>query len=761
MDLKKIFENYWVRNYPSNLLAGLTLLFITSVAWNLYQNKEDTKEKARIEARAIFQHNLAYRRWNAMHGGVYAKITKYNQPNEYLLIPNRDIVSTTGEKYTTINPYQMTSQAYALLHKQSPSLAPINRTVSLHPLNPENAPDAWEGAALLKFEEGVDEVFEITQLNNMPYMRLLTPYIAEERCLKCHGNQGYKAGDIRGGMSIAVPMQPYYEAAVSTKMIIIVTHLLLWMLGACTIIFFSKSFRKYQNAISKSEEKFRIVSEFACNFECWTDANNNIKFISPSCERITGYTREEFVNNPKLLTEMIHPDDREHYNGHIIHPEGELLEDLEYRIITKNGEMRWLSHNCTPIYVDGQFLGRRRSNKDITDKKKLEEQLLQSQKMECLGRFACGIAHDFNNTLSTITTFTHLLQDEIGSTNENADDYVKYISLASKLGKNLTSNLLSFGRRQISERQTIKLSHIINNISDILKVLATEDIECKVSIGEDELPVLADSHQIEQVLINLSNNAIDAMPDGGEINISIQTLTLDKKHFGNLCEVPPGKYMLLTVSDTGVGISSENLTEICKPFFTTKQNSKAKGTGLGLSIIDNIINEHDGLLDVESSIGKGAKFCIYLPVSSDQKFTEKDSEKLLAADRNIKIGPGTILLAEDDELARKSLDFLLKHMGFEVILAEDGEEAVALYGKNKDLIDMVVLDFVLPKMNGREVYDLINQDENEIKVLFVSGYTDDILSSKGIYEGGFDFVQKPLDVDVFIAKVQNVFNRSA
>jgi PAS domain S-box-containing protein len=758
MGLQKIFEGYWVKNYSFNLLLGLTFLFVTSVAWNLYQNNQDSVERARIEARTIFQHNLAYRRWNAMHGGVYAEITEKNQPNPYLQIPNRDIVSTKGVKYTTINPFQMTRQAYDLLSKQSPSLAPINRTVSLNPLNPVNAPDEWESEALLRFEEGEHEIAEITEINGAPYMRLLTSYITEERCLKCHGYQGYEVGDIRGGMSIAVPMQPYHESAVATRLTIILTHLFLWMLGAGTIILFSNGLRKYQTAISESEEKFRIVSEFAYNFECWTGKNNEIIFISPSCERITGYSTDEYIENPQLLADIVHPDDRNEYDTHIQDPEGPPKEDVEYRILTKSGNLRWLSHNCTPIYLEGNFLGRRRSNKDITDKKRLEEQLLQSQKMECLGRFACGIAHDFNNTLSTITTFTHLLQGELDKKDEELVDYVKYIALAAKLGKNLTSNLLNFGRKQISERKAVKLSNVVDNILDILKVLTTEDIECDVSVAMEELPISADPHQIEQVLINLCTNARDAMPEGGRVSISTGLVSFEKSYPGALCDVPAGEYMMLSISDTGIGIPEQNIADVCQPFFTTKQNSKSKGTGLGLSIIENIIIEHKGFMDVESEVGKGTTFYIYLPVIDNMELSALE-KPFAATDRKRNKLQGTILVAEDDELARKSLEVLLKHMGLKVILAENGKEAISIYLDNRNDIDMVILDVVLPQKNGREVYNIIKRDRSDMKVLFISGYTDDIISSKGINEGEFEFMQKPLDTEEFIEKVQHILHR--
>ena len=745
-----------VRNYSLSLLTGLTLLFVLSMTWNLYQNRCDSEERARVEARTIFQHNLAYRRWNSSHGGVYSRITDRNPPNPYLGVEQRDLTTIEGTRLTLINPFRMTDQVYGLLREQSPRLAAFNRTVSLKPVNPANRADEWEQRGLKSFEQGVAEVSEITRVDGRAYLRLLTPYVIEASCLDCHDYQGYKVGDIRGGMSISVPLQPYYDAAASSRRIIILTHLLLWLLGGATIVLFSLGLRKYQKEITESKEKFRIVSEFAYNIEFWEGKNGELLFISPSCERITGYSRQEFMENPALLSEIIHPEDQGEYQAHMTDPGAEVHEDEQYRIVTKEGEIRWLSHTCSPIFLEGKFLGRRGSFKDITDKKKLKRQLMQAQKMETLGHFAGGIAHDFNNTLSAITTFTHLLQDELRNAGEEVHEYINCIFVAAKLGENITADLLAFGRKQIGAPRSIDINAIIRNLADLLKTLITEDIDFTLQLAPRELPVFVDPHQIEQVLINLSTNARDAMPDGGRLVIATDFVELEEERPGGLVAIPPGRYVRLAVADAGGGIPPENLPLLFEPFFTTKHPQK--GTGLGLAIVYNIVKQHSGYLDLVSQPGQGTTCTIYLPLSTDE------IEEPAGQSAEPVVAPGeasqTILLAEDNELVRISIRMLLNQQGYKVLLAENGEEALTRFQAHRDEIDLIVLDVVLPLKNGREVYNSIKQQRPDIKALFISGYTDDIITEKGILDGGLEFLSKPIDKQVFIAKVRAILKNS-
>lgn len=746
-----MLERIWTKNYLALFLVLWTLLVATSVVWNFYRNHEETVERARIEAKTIFQHNLAYRRWNTSHGGVYAEVTEENQPNPYIISPRRDIITKEGTRLTLINPFRMTKQAYTLLSRQSP-LASINRTVSLKPLNPENAPDAWETKALSAFEEGKTEFSEITEINGLPYMRVLQPYMTEEMCLTCHGHQGYKKGDVRGGMSIAVPMQPYYTAATATAKITFITHFFLWLMGACAIVLFSRGLRRYQGAIEESERKFRIVSEFAYDFDFWIGEDGKFVFMSPSCERITGYRQQEFMERPDLLNAIIHPDDRDRYNGHVTDCRSSLHEDMEFRIIARDGQVKWLSHFCGPIYVNGEYLGRRASNRDITERKKLEERLLESRKMESLGQFAGGIAHDFNNILTAIAGFTHLLSDTREQKDNDSAECIEQISLAVKFGKNLTSNLLTFGRKQVINPIHVDLSEIVSTISDMLKTLITDQIALKISLTEEESPIFADPYQIGQVIINLCTNAKDAMPLGGELHVKTGLLLLDSHYTGRYGTIPPGTYMMLSVRDTGAGMDEHTMAHMFEPFFSTKKSGK--GTGLGLSIVHSIVHQHHGFIDVESEPKKGTTFKVMFPVSRTNEYQPAVTEQ---EQRARTLGKGTLLVADDDELVRNFLNMLLTKRGYTVILAEDGEEAIRKYRKHRDAIDMLILDVVLPKSNGREVYDFIKADRPGMKVLFISGYTDDIITGEGIAGEHLQFLSKPLNAEDLLAIVQSAY----
>ncbi len=748
IETKTVLHRIWREKYLLGMLTSWSALILLSAGWNLFQNHQEILKRAKIEANSIFQHTMAYQRWMSDHGGMYVVVSEKNKPNPFLKIASRDIHSTEGQVLTLISPFQMKTEVYHGYRE----LRVLNRSVSLAPLNPENYPDPWEENNLKAFVNGTDEIFQISDIQAKSFMRLMRPFEATERCFKCHDVTDGGNKNILGATSVSVPMEPYYKSAISTWWTILITHLIMLTLGGIIITRFYMGCRSYQKTISESEKKFRIVSEFAYNFEYWTTEENEIIFISPSCERITGYSQNEFLHEPSLIENIIHPDERDAFRNHLEHFQSPAHDDIDFRIITKKGETRWLSHTCRPIFIDGQFLGRRSSNKDVTEKKKLVAELLQAQKMECLGHFAGGIAHDFNNVLTSIVTFTHLLHDEVDENNLEIQDYIKHIIISAKLGKNLTSNLLSFGQRQIISPKKTSLNKIVRNISDIIKVLLPRHITWEMDLSEDEEPIFADPHHIEQILINLCTNAKDAMTNGGSLTIATRLVKLDREYNGPISPIFPGRYMILSVADKGEGISAADISRLCEPFYTTKE--KKKGTGLGLSIIARIAKEHNGYLDVESEVGQGTTFEIYLPVMKERP--QKEMRLPLPVEVAGHSATPTILLADDDKLIRKSISAALKQKGIKVLAANDGAEAISIYLDNRRAIDLALLDVVMPKKNGWEVYDILRKDRPDLKAIFISGDTDNIITNKIIAEENLLFMAKPLDVKILQKKVMEI-----
>lgn len=514
---------------------------------------------------------------------------------------------------------------------------------------------------------------------------------------------------------------------------------------------------RQQEKIAESERKFRTLSEFAYDWEYWINENKKIVFMSASCENITGYSPEEFTNNPHLLCDIVYPEDKAVCDAHMDNFMAERHEEMEFRIITKDGQAKWLSHVCGPIYVEDRFLGRRVSNRDITDRKRLEEQLAQSQKMESLGLLAGGVAHDFNNILTAITGYASILHQELSTENERTKRYIHQVLTASQKAQALTASLLAFSRRQIIKQSTIKLSEVIMSISGLLKRLIGEDVELSINCSESENAVLADPHQIEQVVMNLVTNARDAMPTGGRIAIGTTPARIE----GDLADkynAKPGRFMVLSISDTGQGIDSKTLSHIFEPFFTTKE--KGKGTGLGLAMVYGIIKQHGGFIDVYSEEGWGTTFKIYLPASEESIDAEGGLAEISGPAIDFR-GNETIFIAEDEESIREFLQDVLEGYGYKVLTAVNGEEAVKMYNENQKDVDMVILDVVMPKKNGKEVYDYIKGKNPQIKALFMSGYTQDILTSRGIYEEGLEFMSKPLEVKNLMANIRRILNSPA
>lgn len=459
--------------------------------------------------------------------------------------------------------------------------------------------------------------------------------------------------------------------------------------------------------------------------------------------RTTGYSREELIGK--------HCD--------IICPKGphrcpifdlgqESIDNNETAVKAKDGRLIPIIKSARRI-----SLGNRdviiENFQDITDRKLLEEQLGHAQKMDAIGQLAGGVAHDFNNILTAIIGYGNLLQMKL-SGNEVLEKYVTQILYSAERAANLTNSLLAFSRKHIINLQDISLNDIIARSEKLLARLVREDIELRVTPGPD-CAIRGDSLQIEQVLMNLVTNARDSMPNGGLLTISTEMVTLDEEFVRSFGYGAPGPFVMISVVDNGSGMDESIKERIFEPFFTTKETGK--GTGLGLSIVYGIIKQHEGYIKVSSERDKGTTFSIYLPV---QQLGELKQE--LVIKKHAPRGNETILLAEDEQLVRTLAKSVLEEFGYKVIEAADGADAVDKFQKHADQIQLVVLDVIMPRLNGRQTFDSIRAIRPDIRALFMSGYAGDILSNKGILEENLHFIPKPLEQIVFLQKVRNALD---
>ena len=388
--------------------------------------------------------------------------------------------------------------------------------------------------------------------------------------------------------------------------------------------------------------------------------------------------------------------------------------------------------------------------RDITQQLQLESQLRQAQKMEAIGTLAGGVAHDFNNILTVIMGLANLMQMSVGP-DDRLRRHIDQIVLSSERAAELTRSLLAFSRKQQIDVKPHDVNAVVASTAKLLKRLLPEDVELRVNLADHSLVTLLDTAQIDQVLINLATNARDAMPNGGSLTISILAVELEESFKKTHGFGKPGRYVLLSVSDTGIGMNEETMARIFDPFFTTKE--VGKGTGLGLSSVYGIVKQHGGYVDVTSKVLKGTTFDVYLPLVNTV------ARHATAESFQVKGGSETILVIEDDADVRKMMITVLSDQGYTILEAANGETAIRVFDEHKDATSLVILDVVMPGKNGREVLDVIARLNPLIKAIFVSGYTGDIVLDKGVQEDGVDFLEKPISVAKLLSKIREVLDR--
>jgi two-component system, cell cycle sensor histidine kinase and response regulator CckA len=888
------------RPFPFIRFRLVTILAWTAVAigcmvWEYNESREFLSSNARAMAKASIEKDLVLRRWAAMHGGVYVPVTGRTSPNPYLNVPERDIVTPSGRRLTLMNPAYLTRQIFEI--SRSSGNAPQGHITSLKPIRPENAPDAWEAKALASFEKGVPEFGEFRKIDGRTYYRFICSLRTEKTCLSCHAAQGYREGDVRGGISVSMPVAELAGAVARNNAADELLIIAVWLTGLAGIWFgfrkigdstaalvvernnltsifdaapvsmlliddrmevvrvnramernFGRAFddmadrsrggvlscvnayadprgcgsapecgcctlnhairqgadpgvsstgeacvmtagpeggaplwvnygvepvlldgRRFvtlslvditfrtrsEEALRESELRYRLMVEALPALVFRVSPDGRIRFHDNKIEELCGYAKEEFDSGRMNLLDLVKEEDRAKVSlafKDTVNQGGQM--SIEFRICTSAGKQAWLfaRARCAPD-VEGNSPGVIGVIIDQTEQKQLEERYLHAQKMEAVGRLAGGIAHDFNNLLTVIIGYADILRHSGGENTVVKGAATRIISASDKAAS-LIRQLLMFSRKQIFSPVLLNLSQVVSDFESMMCRLIDQDVMLLTDCTPAPCLVLADKGQMEQVLMNLAVNASDAMPSGGTLNITTSTIDLDatiSRLVGK--DIARGPYVLLTVSDTGVGMDQETISQIFDPFFTTKE--VGKGTGLGLATVHGIVKQCGGGIRVYSELGKGTTFRIYLPMFRGEGALHTPP----AQNSAIRNGKGCILLVEDNDAIRNMASEFLRDRGYSVLTAASGEDALNVWGEHGGSVHLLITDMVMPGMDGYSLMQRMLSRGGDLKVLFMSGYTEHSQLRKEVVNNEASFLQKPFTMDMLTDKVSELLRQ--
>ncbi|MDA8429735.1 MAG: PAS domain S-box protein [Geobacteraceae bacterium] len=926
------------RKYGLGLILAWTGVLAALLWFIINEYHKDAINQATREARDYYSLNLHYRQWGAGIGGMYAPIDKV-APNPYLTVPGRDVTTASGKTLTLVNPAYMTRMVFEAIRKDSKDPI-ISRLVSLKPLNPRNAPNAWERATLQLFDKNeARERSQIVTIAGRPYLQYMAAFMTEKGCLTCHAQQGYKIGDVRGGISIAIPISGYLASEAGRRNQLLGGFALLWLLGAAGIALSSRrrhqqetllrehartledeiserqqiqeqmeeqairieeevterqivqeqleeqaavleeeaverqqavaalqkterflqtiidsepecvklldaaghlllmnraglemigagtfeqvqgrcigllvcepyrsafeelttqvfqgragdlefevigltgarlwlhttavpfrdengtivallgitrnvtGFKRSEEALQKSEDRFRGFAESLADWIWEVDAAGRFTFCSESSDRVLGYTPAEIIG--KTAYEFLDPPDVDRVRAVFTEHTAEktVIKNLEHWNITKNGKRICLLTNGVPILdPQGELIGYRGVDSDVTQQRLLELQASQQQKLESIGLLAGGIAHDFNNLLVPIFGYGEMILTRHAS-DEKTAGYAATILKAAEKARNLVSRLLSFSRKQTLKIEKQDLNVTIAAFVELLQRTIRENIYINLQLSPEPCMLLADRTRIEQVLLNLAINAQDAIEGTGVITIETGHLAFDHEYCLQHPGTVPGRHVMLAFSDTGSGIEEAILPYIFDPFFTTKPIGH--GTGLGLSSIFGVVKQHEGSIAVNSRPGAGTTFSLFFPETSGVEA----APELSADSTEAALPANTILVVEDNPMVLSMVREILEDAGHRVITADEPSRAIEIVRSCGVAIDLLVSDVVMPQMNGPELYERIKDIRPGLRVLFMSGYAGVVSAHNGHLEEEANFISKPFTMESFMRKVSEV-----
>ena len=515
--------------------------------------------------------------------------------------------------------------------------------------------------------------------------------------------------------------------------------------------------KRAEARLMESEKRLRLFIRHSPVALAMLD--REMRYIAVSRRWVTDYKLENIEIIGRSYYEIF-PEIPDHWKAaHQSGLNGEVIRVHEDRFERQDGTVQWQRWEVHPWRkVDNSVAGIVIFTEDITHSKlseyerdKLRDQLTQAHKMESIGRLAGGISHDLNNLLSPIIGYAELLMEEC-EPGKTASGFLNQILQAGYRARDLVRQLLAFSRRQTLSVRPMDINKAIIDFEKLLRRTIPEDIEIKLVLSPHISPVLADIGQVEQVIMNLTVNAADAMPGGGRLTIETDITDIDETFSTHQPDLVPGRYVAISVSDTGIGMDQQTMESIFEPFFSTKGEH---GTGLGLSTVYGIVKQHNGHIWVYSEPEKGTSFKILLPETEKIDIREIEKKELLT-DLG---GPETILIVEDNEQVRNLVQTVLTRHGYKVLVPESSQSALAVLSGHSRQIHLMLTDVVMPEMNGRELFALAAKLNPDLKVLFMSGYTDDVIAHRGVLDEGVNFIQKPFTLRALLTRIREVLER--
>jgi two-component system cell cycle sensor histidine kinase/response regulator CckA len=505
-----------------------------------------------------------------------------------------------------------------------------------------------------------------------------------------------------------------------------------------------------QEAVRESQERYRELFENANDVVFTVDEQAHFTGVNGAAERLTGYAANELVG--ASIADLFTPECRELAMGQLASKiVGQPAATHEWTIRARDGREVAIEVACAPIRGRGRVIGVQGIARDLSERKELEQQLRQAQKMEAIGRLAGGIAHDFNNLMTAITGYSELALLRMDGAPEAHRRDLEEIQKAADRATRLTRQLLAFSRKQVLQPVRIDLNEVVHDMEKMLERVIGDDVEVVTRFEPGLGGIEADRSQLEQVILNLAVNARDAMPEGGTLRIETANVDVDGYSVADPGAVPAGQYVVLTVADTGTGMDEATRARLFEPFFTTKE--VGKGTGLGLATVYGIVKQSGGFITVDSEPGHGAVFRIYLA---------RLAPSVAAIERGragaAPVGSETILLVEDDEAVREITVGILERNGYRVLAARDGVDALRELHDSGQHVDLLLTDVMMPRLNGSALADRLVSERPPLKVLFMSGYAEEAIDNDGALRPGMAFIQKPFTASTLAAKVRDVLD---